>query len=80
MDVMNEKPRKLYRSRNKKIGGVCQGLADYFNVDVTVVRLVAVLALFFVGGGLLAYLLLWIFIPLEPLYLEKHKDYNNGQR
>jgi len=80
MDVINEKPRKLYRSRNKKIGGVCQGIADYFNMDVTVVRLIAVLALLFVGGGLLAYLLLWIFIPLEPLYLEKHNDYDNGQR
>lgn len=67
------KPRRFYRSRNGKIGGVCQGLADYFNVDVTLVRLIALLTLFFVGGGLVAYLLLWIAVPLEPLSLERSK-------
>ena len=72
----NDKPRKLYRSRNGRIGGVCQGLADYFNIDVTIVRVIFVIALLFVGGGLLAYLLLWLVVPLEPLYLEKFNNRN----
>ena len=57
---------KLYRSRyNQKLGGVCAGLAQYFGVDVTIVRLLTVL-IFLTGGGTLAYILAWIFIPLEP--------------
>ncbi|MFO8043963.1 MAG: PspC domain-containing protein [Alkalispirochaeta sp.] len=43
--------RKLYRSRvSRKISGVCGGIAEYFNIDVTLVRL-AFVALFLLGGG-----------------------------
>jgi phage shock protein C len=56
--------RKLYRDEfHKKIGGVCAGLAEYFNVDVAIVRLVFVLALIFHGGGLLVYIIFWIVLP-----------------
>lgn len=56
--------RKLYRDElHKKIGGVCAGLAEYFNVDVAIVRLVFVLALIFHGGGGLVYIILWIVLP-----------------
>ena len=49
--------KKLYRSRtDKTICGVCGGLAKYLNMDVTVVRLLAVLLTLFVGGGLIAYI------------------------
>ena len=56
--------KRLYRSRTDKvIGGVCGGLADYFDVDPTLVRLLVVL-LFLAGGiGILAYLIAWIVIP-----------------
>ncbi|MCH9030633.1 MAG: PspC domain-containing protein [candidate division Zixibacteria bacterium] len=56
--------KRLYRSRTDKvIGGVCGGLADYFDVDPTLVRLLVVL-LFLAGGiGVLAYLIAWIVIP-----------------
>ncbi|MEE8352844.1 MAG: PspC domain-containing protein [Dehalococcoidales bacterium] len=58
-------PRKLYRSRTDSvIGGVCGGLAEYFNVDPVIVRVITVL-LIFSGAGLLAYLILWLVVPLQ---------------
>jgi phage shock protein C len=60
--------KKLYRSRSdRRIAGVCGGLASYFSIDPTLVRLLFVLGLLFVGGTLLAYLILMIVIPEEPL-------------
>ncbi len=56
--------KKLYRDENRKvIAGVCAGLADYFNVDVTIVRLIFVLTLIYHGGGTLAYIVLWVVVP-----------------
>lgn len=60
-------PKKLYRSLiDRKIAGVCGGLGQYFNIDPTLVRLLFVLGLIFVGGTLLAYIILAIVIPEEP--------------
>lgn len=57
----------LYRSRkNSMIGGVAGGIAEYFNVDVAVVRLLWVLSILFAGGGVLAYIIAWIVIPEQP--------------
>ena len=65
---MDNNTKKLYRSRvDRKIGGVCGGLGEYFGNDPTLVRLLFVLGLLFVGGTLLAYLILLIVIPEEPL-------------
>lgn len=59
--------KKLYRSRkDTKIAGICGGIAEYFNVDSTIIRLLAVLTIFFGGGGIIAYVIGWIIIPLEP--------------
>lgn len=56
--------KQLYRSvSNRKIAGVAAGIAEYFNLDPTLVRLIWLLAVFIVGGGLLAYLIAWIIIP-----------------
>lgn len=58
--------RKLYRSRTDyMIGGVCGGLAQYFGVDPTVVRVIMALATFVGGMSLLVYLLMWLIIPEE---------------
>ena len=63
--------KKLYRSRNdKKLAGVCAGLAKYLNMDVTVIRLIMVLLTLFVGGGLIAYIVCALVIPEEPDYVE----------
>jgi phage shock protein PspC (stress-responsive transcriptional regulator) len=56
-------------SRDKKLGGVCAGLGEYFDVDVTLVRVLWLLAFFCAGTGLLVYLILWIVLPLEPQYV-----------
>ena len=54
---------KLYRSsQNKKLAGVCAGLADFFGLDVTLVRLVWLFALL-LGAGALLYIIMWIVVP-----------------
>jgi phage shock protein C len=59
--------RKLMRSNtDKKIAGVCAGLADYFDLDPTIVRVVWLLAVLCLGTGLLLYIILWIVLPLAP--------------
>lgn len=60
--------RRLYRSRtNKMLGGVCGGLGDYFNIDPVLIRVIFVAGTFVTGIGLLAYILLWIIVPFEPI-------------
>ncbi|HOR41559.1 MAG TPA: PspC domain-containing protein [Atribacterota bacterium] len=67
--------KKLYRSRrDSKIAGICGGIAEYFSIDTTIVRLLAALTIFFGGGGVIAYLIAWLVIPLEPL--EKDSDFS----
>jgi phage shock protein C len=59
--------RKLYRSRtDRTIAGVCGGLAEYFSLDPTVVRLVFVIMFLLGGHGLLVYLILWVLMPEKP--------------
>ena len=61
--------KRLHRSRTEKmIGGVCGGLAEYFNVDPTIVRVIAVaLAILPIpGSAILAYLVLWVVMPQDP--------------
>jgi phage shock protein PspC (stress-responsive transcriptional regulator) len=53
-------------STDKKIAGVCAGLADYFDLDPTIVRVVWLLAILVGGTGVLAYLILWIVLPVAP--------------
>lgn len=64
--IGGDKEKRLYRSRKRIIGGVCQGLADYFGIDVVVVRLIALFALFCFSAGFWVYIILWIAVPLEP--------------
>ena len=64
--------KRLYRSRtDKQLAGVCGGLGRYFDIDPTIIRLAWVVALFFAGGGLFAYLLAMIIVPQEPEYLQQ---------
>lgn len=59
--------KRLYRSQKEKmIAGVCGGLAEFFAVDVTLVRLVWALTFFFGGVGLIAYIVAAIVIPYPP--------------
>jgi phage shock protein C len=59
--------KRLLRSKNEKmIAGVCGGLASYFSVDPTLVRLIFILLLFAPPSGVLIYLIMWLITPLEP--------------
>ena len=59
--------RKLYRSRtNRQLAGVCGGLAEYFNIDATLIRVLFVVLAVLGGSGLVIYLVLWIIVPREP--------------
>ncbi|EFI84813.1 PspC domain-containing protein [Listeria grayi] len=59
--------RKLYRSTyDKKLAGVCGGLADYFGIDATLVRLLWIVASLIFGSGILLYILAAIIIPADP--------------
>jgi len=59
--------KRLYRStQDKKLTGVCGGLAEYFGVDSTLIRVAAVLLIAADGIGLIAYLLAWIIMPVNP--------------
>ena len=64
-------PRKLMRSStDKKLSGVCAGVANYLDLDVTLVRVLwVVIGLCSAGVALLVYLVLWIALPVEPLYV-----------
>lgn len=60
------KNKKLYRNEDGAlIAGVCGGLADYFEIDVTLVRVIFVLLLIGGGSGFLIYLVLWLITPLK---------------
>jgi phage shock protein C len=62
--------KRLVRPREgRKIAGVCLGVAEYFDLDVTLVRLVWLIAAIVTGIGLLSYPIAWIVIPDEPYRL-----------
>jgi phage shock protein C len=61
------KDKKLYKNKAEgKLFGVCAGLADYFNVDVVLIRVLWVLAVFGLGTGFLAYFVAALIIPEKP--------------
>lgn len=58
--------KRLARSRkNRIIGGVCGGIAEYLGIDPTVVRLIWAVTTLFWGTGIILYLLMWVVIPEE---------------
>jgi phage shock protein C len=63
--------KRLIRLRsNRKVAGVCAGFAEYFDLDITLVRVVWLISVFLgVGLSLIAYVIAWIVIPEEPLSL-----------
>src|SRR4029077_16870433 len=58
------KKRLVRSSTHKKIGAVCAGLSDSFYLDVTLIRIIWLLAVLCAGTGLLVYIVLWIALPL----------------
>ncbi|MEW6456280.1 MAG: PspC domain-containing protein [Acidobacteriota bacterium] len=64
-----EERKKLYLSRtDRQIAGFCGGLADYFNIDSSLIRLIYILITFLTGiiGGLIVYIIAWLIVPHRP--------------
>ena len=67
-----QQPRKLYRDLDeKKIAGICSGLALYLDVDVTLVRVLMLAALIFGSAGFWVYVILWIVVPVADTPAKK---------
>ena len=62
---MNDK-RFYLSQKDKKIAGVCGGLAEYFEVDPLLIRVLFLVAILEIGMGLVAYLVLWLLAPRSP--------------
>ena len=62
-----DKEKKLYRvEEGKMIAGVCGGLAEYFNIDITLIRLAWVVLSLLAGSGIVAYIIAAIIMPPKP--------------
>lgn len=74
-------PTKFYRrSENKILGGVCSGLADYFMVDVVILRIAFITFALFWGFSIIVYLLLWFFTPVAPYSVNQINTESNFTR
>ena len=62
--------KRIYKSRDRKICGVCGGIADYFDVDPTVIRLFWVIFTLAGGSGILAYIIAAIIMEDDPGYID----------
>ena len=71
--------KRLYKSRTEvKIDGVCGGIAEFFNIDPTIVRIIFLIMLFS-GPGLIAYIICMIIIPRQPIDYDS-TDYDPQRR
>ena len=62
-----EEKKRLTRSDDKMIGGVCAGLAEYLDIDPKIVRIVWVLMVFLAGFDILLYVVLWLIMPKQQI-------------
>lgn len=71
--------KKLFRNEHDKVvAGVSSGLADYMEVDVTIVKLLFILStIFLAGGGLLVYIIMWIILPVKNDPVAKFSKFND---
>ena len=77
--MSNNNTRKLYRDTdNQKIFGVCSGLADYLEADVTLLRVIWVLLVFLAGTGVLAYIIMAIVMEPKSVVMKKEKVVNDN--
>ena len=70
--------KKLYRStKDKMLGGVAGGIADYFDIDSTLIRVLFILVVFFGGSGIIAYIILWIVVPEQPYTIPNFNSFSS---
>ncbi|WP_418990632.1 PspC domain-containing protein [Alistipes sp.] len=58
--------KRLYRTRDGILAGVCGGLAEFFGLDVSLVRIATLVLILFGGLSLWAYIILWLIVPKAP--------------
>ena len=63
--------RRIYKSNDRKVCGVCGGLAEFFGIDPTIVRLVYAILAFTYGSGLLIYIIAAIIMDDRPDYISR---------
>lgn len=75
------KEKKLYKSTDKKLDGVCAGIAEYFEIDPTIVRVAyALISLFFAGiGGIVVYAILAIVMPRRPFPDYQYNEFEQNK-
>ena len=60
--------KRITRSRDKMIAGVCSGIGNYLDVDPTIIRIAFVLLAFAGGAAILAYVIMWVIIPEDKIF------------
>ncbi len=75
------KEKKLYKSTDRKLDGVCAGIAEYFEIDPTIVRVIyALISLFFAGiGGIVVYIILAIVMPRRPFPDYQYNEFEQNK-
>ncbi len=75
------KEKKLYKSTDRKLDGVCAGIAEYFEIDPTIVRVAyALISLFFAGvGGIVVYVILAIVMPRRPFPDYQYNEFEQNK-
>ena len=69
-------PKRLYRSGNERVlGGVCGGVAEYYKLDPTVIRILFILLTLVYGLGIVLYVALWLVMPRNPSH-----DWGTGKK
>ncbi len=63
--------RRLFRSRDGVFAGVCGGLAEFFGLDTSLVRIATLLLILFGGLSLWVYIILWLIVPKAPLRINQ---------
>lgn len=76
--VPQEPAKRLYKGRDKKLSGVCSGLAEYFGLDATIVRLIFAIAFLVFGYGLTLYIICLIMMPQNPVQVITGTNYENN--
>lgn len=75
------KEKKLYKSTDKKVDGVCAGIAEFFGIDATLIRIAyALITLFTAGfGGVVVYIILALIIPRRPFPDYQYNEYEENK-
>lgn len=75
------KEKKLYKSTDKKISGVCAGVAEYFEIDPTIIRIAYALITFFTAGfaGVIVYAILAFVMPVRPFPEYQYNEYEENK-